>query len=158
MKRRILCHTAVRDVPLLPLFNHFTALSITPDTKDTIQFLEMEQPAANDEDTSIKEFQKTPPPRLKHWERALPKHFVMASPPSANSLNLKIEIQTTDTAEVKGLIALLDSDATSLFIDNDFAMNEKLTMRSLSHPTPVYNVDGAPNEGGAIWNVVDIIL
>ena len=64
----------------------------------------------------------------------------------------------TDTAEVKGLTALLDSGATSLFIDNDFAVNEKLTMCSLSHPAPVYNVDGTPNEGGAIQNIVDIIL
>ena len=89
--------------------------------------------------------------------RALLKHFVMASTPSADSLNLKVEIQTTDTAEVKGLTALLDSGATGLFIDNDFAVNEKLTMHSLSHPTPVYNVDGTPN-GGAIWNIVDVIL
>ena len=142
----------------LPLFNRFAALSITPDTKDTIRFSEMEKPAVNDEDTSIKEFLKTPPPQLKHWERALLKHFVMASTPPANSLNLKVEIQTTDTAEVKGLTALLDSGATGLFIDNDFAVNEKLTMRSLSCPAPVYNVDGTPNEGGAIRNVVDVIL
>ena len=112
----------------------------------------------NDEDTSIKEFPKTPPPRLKHWERALPKHFVMASTPSANSLNLKVEIQMTDTAEVKGLAALLDSGTTGLFIDNDFSVNEKLTMHSLLRPAPVYNVDSTPNEGGAIWNVVDVIL
>ena len=81
----------------------------------------------------------------------------MASTPSVNLLNLKVEIQMTDTAEVKGLTALLDSGATGLFIDNDFAVNEKLTMRSLSHPAPVYNMGGTPNEG-AIWNIVNVIL
>ena len=61
-------------------------------------------------------------------------------------------------AEVKGLTALLDSGGTDLFIDNDYAVNEKLTMHSLSRPAPVYNVDGTPNEGGAIQNVVNVIL
>jgi hypothetical protein len=34
----------------------------------------------------------------------------------------------TDTAEVKGVTALLDSGATGLFINRDFALAEKLTM------------------------------
>ena len=84
MIQRICVMQQVRDVPSLPLFNRFAALLITPDTKDTIQFSEIEQTAVNDEDISIKEFPKTPPPQLKCWERALPKHFVMASTPSAN--------------------------------------------------------------------------
>jgi hypothetical protein len=41
---------------------------------------------------------------------------------------------------------------TGLFIDHDFALAEKLTMRSLTRP------DGTPNEGGAIREVVDVIL
>ena len=141
----------MRDVPSLPLFNYFAALSITPDTEDIIQFLETGQPAVNDEDISIEKLLKIPLPWPKHWERALLKHFVMTSTPSVNSLNLKVEIQMTDTAEVKGLFALLDNG-------NDFAVSEKLTMHSLSHPAPVYNVEGTPNEGGALWNIVDIIL
>ena len=148
----------VRDVPSLPLFNRFVALSITPDTEDTIQFLETGQPTVNDEDISTGKLPKIPLPWLKHWERVLPKHFVMASTPSVNLLNLKVEIQTTDRAEVKGLTALLDSGVTGLFIDNDFAVNEKLTMHSLSLPPPVYNVHGTPNKGGTIWNIVDVIL
>jgi Retroviral aspartyl protease len=77
---------------------------------------------------------------------------------SPNSLNLKAEIQMTNTTEVKGVTALLDSGATGLFIDRDFALAEKLTMRLLTCPAPVYNVDGTPNEGGAIRKVVDVIL
>ena len=112
----------------------------------------------NDESISIKELPKIPLPWLKHWERPVPKHFIMASTPSVNLLNIKVETQMTDMAEIKGLTALLDSGATGLFIDNNFAVNEKLTIHSLSCPAPVYNVDGTPNEGGAIWNIVDIIL
>ena len=75
-----------------------------------------------------------------------------------NSLSLKVEIQTTDMAEVKGVTALLVSGATGLFIDHRFAMTEKLTMHPLMHPALVYNVDSTPNEGGAICNVIDVIL
>ena len=148
----------MRDVPSLPLFDSFATLSITPDTEDTTQFLETGQPAVNDEDTSTKDFPKNPPPWLKCREQALLKHFVMASTPSANLVNLKVEIQTTEMIEVRGLIMLIDSGVTGLFIDNDFTVNEKLTMRSLSHPALVYNVDGTPNEGGGIQNIVDVIL
>ena len=64
----------------------------------------------------------------------------------------------TDTAEVKGVTVPLDSGATGLFIDHDFAMAEKLTMWSLTHLTLVYNVDGMLNKGGVIQNVIDVIL
>src|SRR3981189_1598087 len=44
-----------------------------------------------------------PPPqkiariRLANWERHLPKKFVIATTPSDNSLNINVEIETTDT-------------------------------------------------------------
>ena len=77
---------------------------------------------------------------------------------SPNSLNLKVGIQTTDTAEVKGVTALLESGATRLFIDINFVATEKLMTHSPTHPTPVYNVDWTPNEAGSICSVVDLIL
>ena len=77
---------------------------------------------------------------MKHWEHRLPKTYVVAANPSPNSLHLKVGIQTTDTAEVKGVTALLDSGATGLFIDSNFVAAEKLTICSLTCPAPVYNV------------------
>ena len=56
------------------------------------------------------------------------------------------------------MTALLDSGATGLFIDSDFVAAEKLTTHSLTHPAPMYNVDGTPNEAGSICSVVDLIL
>jgi hypothetical protein len=53
---------------------------------------------------------------------------VVATTPLLNSLNFKVEIQTTNTAEVKGVTALLDSGETGLFIDHDYALAETLTM------------------------------
>jgi len=60
-------------------------------------------------------------PRRPKWEKRLPRQL------SANTLDahrtsiiLPIEISTTDTSEVHSVKALLDSGATSNFIDKDF--------------------------------------
>jgi hypothetical protein len=143
-------------VPSQPLSNRFAALSIVPDNEDTIRVSETGSDTASETDTSTNKSPKGSSPRMMRWECNLPKHFIIAASPSPNSLNLEVEIQMTDTVEVKGVTALLlDSGATGLFINPDFALAEK---RSLTRPAPVYNVDGTPNEGGAICKVVDVIL
>ena len=131
-------------MPSLPLSNRFVVLSITPQNEDTVHVSESVTETANRQDTSPKELPKSPTIRMKHWERRLLKTYVVAVNPSPNSLHLKVGIQTTDTAEVKGVIALLGSGATGLFINSNFVAAEKLTTRSLTCPTPVYNVDGTP--------------
>ena len=108
-------------MPWLPLSNCFSALSIVPDNEDTIHVSETGSHTASDTDTSTPESAKVLSPRLKRWEHNLPKQFIVAASPSPNSLNLKVEIQMTDTAEVKGVTALLDRGATGLFIDHNFA-------------------------------------
>ena len=145
-------------MPSLPLSNQFAVLSITPQNEDTVHVSESVTETANRQDTSPKEFPKSPTTRMKRWERRLLKTYVVAANPSPNSLHLKVGIQTTDTAEVKGVTALLDSGATGLFIDSNFVAAEKLTTRSPTCPAPVYNVDGTPNEAGSIRSVVDLIL
>ena len=66
--------------------------------------------------------------------------------------------EMVEVMKVKGVTALLDSGATGLFINNNFVATEKLMTHSLTHPTPMYNVDGTPNEAGSIHSVVDLIL
>ena len=56
------------------------------------------------------------------------------------------------------MMALLNSGVNSLFIDSDFTCAQKLTLQSLTHPTPVFNVDGTPNEAGAICHIANVIL
>jgi hypothetical protein len=99
-------------------------------------------------------------PQIKrpHWERRLPTQFIIAATPSPNSLSIKVEIQTTDTAEVHGVSALLDCGATGIFIDSQFVKENQLNTRKLLYPIPVYNVDGTLNEVGSITEVVDMIL
>ena len=56
------------------------------------------------------------PLRLPRWERRLPRKYVVASTPSANSLSLTVEIMTADTQETKSVKALLNCGATGLFL------------------------------------------
>ena len=53
---------------------------------------------------------------------------------------------------------VVDSGATGRFIDRNYVKANRLTTRTLSVPIPVRNVDGTPNEAGAIMEVVDLIL
>jgi len=74
------------------------------------------------------------------------------------SLKLKVELETTDTGEVKSINSFVDSGATGEFIDCHYAKSNRLHTRKLSEPILVYNVDGTLNEAGSITEVVDLIL
>ncbi|GLB33339.1 putative retrotransposable element tf2 155 kda protein type 1-like [Lyophyllum shimeji] len=95
---------------------------------------------------------------LPRWERRLPRSFTLAATPSRNSLILGVEVVTTDTQEILGLKALLDSGASGLFLHIRFVRKHGITTRTLSRPIPVKNVDGTANAAGAITEVVDLVL
>jgi len=102
---------------------------------------------------------RTALPQRPKWEKKLPRRL------SANTLNargtsivLPIEIGTTDTSEMHFVKVLLDSGATGNFIDKDFVRMKGISTQSISHPIPVFNVDGSPNKAGQISEVVDVIL
>jgi len=137
-------------VSQLPSVNRFTVLNVEEVNTDTHEPIDALFPSAPDR----KSLSWKP-----KWERRLPKQL------SANTLNarrtsiiLPIEISTTDTSEVHSIKALLDSGATGNFIDKDFVHTKGISTWSISHPIPVFNVDGSPNETGQISKVVDVIL
>ena len=97
--------------------------------------------------------------RRPKWEQQLPTKLVIASAEdSSTSLKLKVELETTDTGEVKSVNYFMDSRATGEFIDRHYAKSNWLHTQKLSEPIPVYNVDGTLNEAGSITEVVDLIL
>ena len=56
--------------------------------------------------------------RKSKWEKALPKkYFIATTEQSLMSLKLKVEIEMIDTSEWRSLTCLVDSGATSEFID-----------------------------------------
>jgi hypothetical protein len=75
-----------------------------------------------------------------------------------NSLELDVSMQTLDTREVVASPALLDCGATNLFINGEFVKAKNLTMRNLSQPVNVFNVDGTPNEARKVSEVWETIL
>jgi len=75
-----------------------------------------------------------------------------------NLLKLKVELETTDTGEVKSVNSFIDSGATREFIDCRYAKSNRLHTQKLSEPIPVYNLDRTLNKAGSITEVVDLIL
>ena len=54
--------------------------------------------------------------------------------------------------------ALLDSEATSNFINKDFVHAKGISTQNISYPILVFNVDGFPNKVGQISKIVDVVL
>ena len=78
--------------------------------------------------------------------------------PWPQSLVIKVEIQTMDTAEVKTGPALVDSGSTSSLMSQSYVEHNRLNTWKLAWPVPVHNVDGSLNEDGSITQIVDVIL
>ncbi|KAF7372853.1 Reverse transcriptase-RNase H-integrase [Mycena sanguinolenta] len=76
------------------------------------------------------------PVRKPGWERRLSKHYIAAALPGGNSLQLPLELESVDNA----------------------IKNQAFLFGRLSQPIPIFNVDGFPNEAGAITEVADVVL
>ncbi|KAI0348248.1 hypothetical protein BDW22DRAFT_1314423, partial [Trametopsis cervina] len=53
----------------------------------------------------------------------------------------------------KEVVAMVDSGASTLFINKRFVEENKIRTRKLKQPIPVYNIDGTPNRNGSIDEV-----
>jgi hypothetical protein len=115
-----------------------------------------------DEPECVKDVQPPLPPKCEcirrtRWEKRLPRKYIISSD-STNSLDIDVEIETTDTSARHRTKALVDCGATGLFIDTGYVRANSITTRSLARPIPVFNVDGTPNEAGMIREVADVVL
>src|SRR5918999_558660 len=141
-------------MPSLSAKNRFAPLVCMTNMENDPSFVHFEGETVLDVPDSIL-------PRCRQcpkWERCLPSRYVIASVPGKNSLQLTVEIQTTDTGQQVQILALLDCGATGLFINSALVSEKGLTTQTLQRPIPVYNVDGSPNEAGSITEVVDLVL
>jgi hypothetical protein len=140
-------------MPSLPSHNRYTCLSID----------EISEPSA-DESDCVKAVQEPQPPksrkliRLAGWECRLPHKYIIASTPGTNSLDINVEIETTDTGVKCCTKLLVDCGTTGLFMDTEWARANNVTTHVLTWPILVYNIDGTPNEGSAICKIADVIL
>ncbi|KAF4569440.1 hypothetical protein EYR36_009231 [Pleurotus pulmonarius] len=132
--------------------NRFACLSVD----------EIDDPNHSDDSSDVKQ---TTPVTIRtlrrfrpQWERRLPSSYKISALPGKLSLDIPVEVQSTDTQHRCTLQALVDCGATGVFMHPRFADAHGFTRRKLSAPIPVFNVDGSPNENGSISEVVDLVL
>jgi len=87
-----------------------------------------------------------------------PKHYFVQMTRSQSKLMINVGLCTMDTHHMVDVKALLDSDATGMFIDKKFAEGNRIAMRPLNKPIRVYNVDGTLNQGGSITHEVTLMM
>jgi len=68
---------------------------------------------------------------------------------------LNIGVEKIDTYEGMMIKALLDSDATGIFMDRQTAARHGFKLQKLERPLMVKNMDGTVNSGGAITHQVE---
>jgi hypothetical protein len=110
----------VNSPPSLPTHNCFDNLSIQ-ESNETIKTIDKvvhnSEPLPSPTPTSL-----LCPNFYPKWERKLSSKFIIAATEGkVNSLKLKVELETTDTAEIKSANALVDCGATGEFIDHHYA-------------------------------------
>src|SRR5882724_5341482 len=71
---------------------------------------------------------------------------------------IPLRLNTVDSNTPMSVEALIDSGATSMFIDIKFIRSKNIRTHRLPRAIPVYNIDGTPNEAGHITKVVDLIV
>src|SRR5215510_13333671 len=72
----------------------------------------------------VKDVQESKRPRVAlvwraRWEQCLPRKYIITST-SENSLNIDVEIETTEMSVKRRTDALVDSGATGLFMDTEY--------------------------------------
>jgi hypothetical protein len=67
-------------------------------------------------------------------------------------------MQTLGMGEVVASLALLDCGATGLFINGNLVKAKNLTMRKLSQPMNMFNLDSTPNKASKVSEVWETIL
>jgi len=144
-------------MPLLSYHNHFSVLPTCSVNEETVEpSIDMQNSISENPTVVLMEITWN---RCPKWEQRLPSKLVIVSAEdSSTSLKLKVELETTDTGEVKSVNSFVDSGATGEFIDRHYAKSNWLHTWKLSEPILVYNVDGTLNKAGSITEVVDLIL
>ena len=67
-------------------------------------------------------------------------------------------MQTTDMGDIHLTKGLLDCGASDMFMSSDFVKWKHLMTKLLTHPIPVYNVNGTLNKAGSISKVINVML
>src|SRR5260221_9821690 len=87
-----------------------------------------------------------------------PPAIYILSKNSPCSLNVQVELTSLTSLTSVSTSTLLDSGATSLFINQSFVQKHQLETIPLPQPVLMCNVDGSANENGSVTEEVHITL
>jgi predicted aspartyl protease len=140
----------VKDTPPLPCKNYFDVLAVEEINDSSSATTDM---------SPVPETAQTEKPRKSKIEKRLLKRLnIGAAEVGPNSLYLRVEIESTDNQQKYGVRALVDSGATSLFIDQKYVKSNQIPTTKLPQPILVFNVDGTANMEGSISEVAELLL
>ena len=88
-------------------------------------------------------------------ELAAPKKYIRGHR-GGRQMDITMTLSTLDDERDFRVDALLDSGCTGSSIDAGFVERNKINVRKLPRPIPVYNADGSLNKGGPIAEYVDL--
>src|SRR5258708_5489169 len=77
---------------------------------------------------------------------------------SPHSLNIQVKLTSLTSLTSVSTSALLDSRATSMFINQSFVQKHQLETTPLPQPVLVHNVDGSANENRSVMEEVHVTL
>ena len=121
----------MNSTPLLSSYNHFDILPIAQINDIETKTQDVQNPDLPS--TSIPIINSYAWTCCFKWEKLLSRRFIIsAAEGNPTLLKLKVEIETTDTAEKKSVSALVGCGATREFIDRHYAKSSRFNLINLS--------------------------
>lgn len=77
---------------------------------------------------------------------------------TAESEHFHIPATISGNRKSKDIVAMVDSGASTLFLNKQFVRENNVKTRRLKKPIAVYNIDGTPNKAGAIEEIAVLAL
>ena len=142
----------MNEVPSLQNTNRYACLPVCEIKSDISS--QFDSKAISNGKTSLSNLKRV---RVGKWEKRLPTAYHIRSS-SEKSIQIEVELETTDTGVRRCTKGLVDCGADGLFIDPDYVRDNQIPTKKLSVPIPVYNVDGSPNLAGMVKEVADLVV
>lgn len=87
---------------------------------------------------------------------SVPENIIYEVPSRSEHFHIPITLQGRNRS--KEVMAMLDSDASILFINKQFIEKHRVKTQKLTQPIEVYNIDETPNQAGLITEVAVLNL
>jgi hypothetical protein len=98
------------------------------------------------------------PPWAKKYYSLFTHQLGSLNPQGTKSFYVASQIETLDERKMIFTNLLLDTSASGIFVDEEWARRQNFNFIPIDRPIPVRNADGTLNSGGYIKNRIEFIL